>query len=351
MKKSILFICLICIFCLAFVLGCSRSSSSRIKKGVVRVAYMPYYASVPLQVIIDEGLDKKYGIEIIPTIYPTGGTMGLLESDQWDIGQIGAGGMYAISRFDAKLIADIQYEMDGAWMLAREDSSIVQAGNTLQEYPDVLGSVETLENAEILIGVVGNISHYMALDYVQKFGIDISNVKFIDMKTDDVPEAFLSGQGDIACFGNPTTAMDFVNDGGYVRVGGLKQQGIPQQDIMIANSKYYDTSKDDIVRFMAAWYEATSMLNGDTDYEFEMTKKFYRSNGREVTDVSVAQECSFNSYIDASNFYEKEIGSWIVNLAKCYVSVGTVEASTSIAIEKGIKTELAQKAISMISNH
>ncbi len=332
------------IICLSFMLSCNNTT---IKKGVVRVAYMPYYGCVPLQVIIDEKLDKKHGSELLTTMYPAGGAMKLLETDKWDIAQIGARGMLAVPEYDAKLIADIQYETDGAWILAREDSSIARAGNTLENYPDVLGSVETLKNSEILIGTIGNISHYMAIDYVQKIGLDISDVKFIDMKTDDIPEAFMAGQGDIACFGDPTKALDMVANG-YVRVGGLKQQGVAPQDVMLASAEYYDNSKEDIVNFMKAWYEATAMLNDDGDYEFEMAKKFYKSNGRDVSDFSVAQECYFNSYIDVSNFYDKIIGNWMLRLIKCYVTIGTMDANTLVVLEKNIKTELAEESIKQL---
>lgn len=339
MKKFFLFTSVICVF---LMLGCNKGS--KIKEGIVRVAYMPYYASVPMQVIIDEGLDKKYDFELVAIRYPDTGAMTLLETDQWDIAQIGARGMNVVPKYDAKLIADIQYEMDGAWILAREDSSIVKARNTLTEYPDVIGSIETVKSAEILIGTIGNIAHYMAIDYVRKFGLDVTDVKFINMKTDDIPEAFLSGEGDIACFGTPTIAMDMVQNG-YVRVGGLKQQGISQQDVMLASAEYYDKAKDDIVKFMKAWYEAAAMLNADASYEFEMTKKFYTANGREVTDASVIQECDFNSYIDAGNFYDKKIGNWMLRLIKCYVEIETVDANTLVALEKNIKTELAESAI------
>ncbi len=341
MKKLIL---LASIICLAFMVSCNKS---KIKEGIVRVGYMPYYASVPLQVIIDESLDKKHGFELITTIYPSSGAMTLLETDEWDIAQIGARGMIAVPNYDAKLIADIQYEMDGAWILARADSSIVKAGNTLKDYPDVIGSVETVENAEILIGVIGNISHYMAIDYVQKFGLDIANAKFIDMKTDDIPDEFIAGKGDVACFGNPTIAMDMVKNG-YVRVGGLKQQGVSQQDVMLASAQYYENSKKDIVKFMKAWYEATTMINANPDYEFEMVKKFYIANGRNVTDETVAQECDFNSYIDTSNFHDKKIGNWMLRLVKCYVEIETMDANTLVALEKNIKTELAENAITQL---
>lgn len=343
MKKNVskvLSVLLVSIVSLIAMLSCG----SKIKEGVVRVGYMPYYASVPLQVIKDKGLDTKYGFEMEDIMFPSGGPMAeALGAGEWDIGQIGAGGMSAIPNYNAKLIADVQYEMDGAWMLARPDSDIVKAGANLTEWPEVIGSAETLEGLTVL-GTVGNISHYMAIDYAQKFGLDISDVEFIHMETAQIANAFIAGEGDIACMGNPTAAMDIVADG-YVRIGGLKQQGASQQDAMLVNEEYYESNKEDIVKFMKAWYEATAMLNADPNYEFEMTKKFYTGNGRKVSDASVQQECDFNSYIDANNFYNKETGAWMRGLIECYVENGTMEPETLVALEQNIVTEMTEQAI------
>ena len=42
---------------------------------VIRIGAMAYYLSVPLQVIQDEGLDKKYGFEMEIIDFPSGGPM------------------------------------------------------------------------------------------------------------------------------------------------------------------------------------------------------------------------------------------------------------------------------------
>ena len=58
-----------------------------------------------------------------------------LGAGEWDIGPIGAGGMIAIPNYNAKLIADVEYEMDGAWIFARSDSEIAKAGKNLTAFP------------------------------------------------------------------------------------------------------------------------------------------------------------------------------------------------------------------------
>ena len=88
--------------------------------------------------------------------------------------------------------------------------------------------------------------------------------------------------------------------------------------------------------------------SADPDYEFEMTKKFYTESGRQVTDASVKQECDFNSYIDASNFYKKETGAWMRGLIECYVENETMGSETLVALEQNIVTELTEQAINAI---
>ncbi len=339
--KKIVLVAVALLLCVSFV---TAGGGSEAKEGVVRVGYMPYYASVPLQVIQDENLDEKYGFVMETIMFPSGGPMAeALGAGEWDIGQIGAGGMSAIPNYNAKLIADVQYEMDGAWILARADSAIVKAGSNLADYPEVLGSAATVKGSTVL-GTVGNISHYMAIDYVQKFGLDISDVNFIHMETAQVANAFKAGEGDIAGMGSPTAAMEMVADG-YVRIGGLKQQGISQQDAMLVSDEYYNNNRTDIINFMKAWYEATGMLNADPAYEFEMTKKFYTAGGRTVSDDSVQQECDFNSYIDATNYMNKETGAWMKGLIECYVESETVDASTLEALKENTKLDIVEEVL------
>ena len=113
--------------------GCGKNGETK-DTGVktVRAGAMPYYLSVPLQVIKDEKLDQKYGYQLEIIDFPSGGPMAeALGAGEWDIGPIGAGGMIAIPNYNAKLIADVEYEMDGAWIFARPDSEIAKAGKNL----------------------------------------------------------------------------------------------------------------------------------------------------------------------------------------------------------------------------
>ncbi len=340
MKKVVL-IAVALLLCGSFVVA---GGGSEAQEGVVRVGFMPYYASVPLQVIEDENLDEKYGFEMETIMFPSGGPMAeALGAGEWDIGQIGAGGMIAIPNYDAKLVADVQYEMDVAWILARPDSAIVQAGYTLADWPEIMGSAATVEGATIL-GTVGNISHYMGIDYVQKFGLDMSEVNFIHMETAQVANAFIAGEGDIACMGDPSAAMALL-DQGYVRIGGLKQQGVSQQDAMIVSAEYYENNVEDIKNFLKAWYEATDALNADFEYEKEMMAKFYTAGGRNVSDVAITTEAESCSYIDSTNYVNNVTGSWMAGLIECYVESGTMEKSTLDALRRNTKLEIVEEVL------
>ncbi|WP_409967580.1 ABC transporter substrate-binding protein [Bengtsoniella intestinalis] len=323
--------------------GCSSSSST--EAGVVRVGFMPYYASVPLQVIQDNGLDEKYGFEMETVMFASGGPMAeALGAGEWDIGQIGAGGMSAIPNYNAKLIADVQSEMDGTYILARSDSPVIAAGANVDGYPEVLGDAASVEGLTILC-TVGNISHYMALDYIQKMGLDIADVDIVHMETATIANAFISGEGDLACFGDPTACLQLAAEDEYTPVGGLKKQGISQQDAMLVGEDFYESNQDDIVNFMMAWYEACELLNADEEYEYEMAMKFYTENGRTVDESTVRQEIEISAYTDPSNFYDREVGLWMTGLIECYVSSGTMEETVLDALKENIDTSLAEQAM------
>lgn len=314
----------------------------------IRVGTMPYYASVPVQVIMDEGLDKKYGFEMTVLNFASGGPMAeALGAGEWDAGPIGAGGMTAIPNYNAYLIYDVESAMDGAWIMARADSDIVAAGNTISDFPDVIGDSDSVRGKKIL-GTIGNISHYMAIDYVEKMGLTMDDVEFLNMETSNVYTAFVSGEGDIACMGSPTAAMKLMDEG-YVRIGGLLQQGQPQQDCMLLSEDYYKNNRDKAVAFMAAWLEASEMLNADIDYEVEMCSKFYSAQGRsDFTEEDVRRECEWCAYTDASNYMDKEIGAWMRGLISCYVDAGVMDAGVLEALEKNIATDIIEDAVALM---
>lgn len=354
--KKLLMVLLCAMLVLSSLTGCSpsgevQSDTSDAAEGpvTIRVGAMPYYLSVPLQVIIDEKLDEKYGFELEVISFPSGGPMAeALGAGQWDIGPIGAGGMVAVPTYDAKLIADVESVMDGAWIVARPDSDIAAAGSNLSDLPDVLGSADTVKGKTVL-GTIGNISHYMGLNYIQQFGLGMEDVNFIHMETSQVYTSFVAGNGDIACLGSPSAALK-LKDMGYPVVGGLKQQDISQQDAILISDEFYNNNYDAAVNFMKAWYTATDMLNADPAYEVEMTSKFYTESGRtDFTPEAVEQECSFNAYVDSSNALDKEVGSWMTGLVSFMVENGNMEKEVLDAMHTNIKTDVVKDAIEQLN--
>lgn len=332
---------------LVLVLVFSMVSVANAETFKIRVGTMPYYASVPVQVIQDMGLDEKYGFEMTVLNFASGGPMAeALGAGEWDVGPIGAGGMIAIPNYNAYLIFDVEKEMDGAWIMARPDSAIAAAGNTLADYPDVIGDADSVKGATVL-GTIGNISHYMAIDYVGKMGLTMNDVSFLNMETSNVYTAFVSGSGDLACMGSPTAAMKLLDEG-YVRVGGLLQQGLPQQDCMLISEDYYKNHREEAVIFMAAWLEASAMLNADPAFEVEEVSKFYSGQGRtDFTAEDVERECAWNVYMDSENYDPSTLGNWMAGLISCYVDAGVQEAHVLDALKANTVTDIMDDALAL----
>ena len=335
------------------VIGCNQRNEEQVTGEkeessdliTIRAGSMPYYASVPLQVIKDEKLDEKYGFKLEILSFPSGGPMAdALGAGEWDVGPIGAGGMVAVPYYNAKLNADVELEMDGAWIIARPDSDIVKAGNTLKEYPDVIGSTETVRGKTFL-GTVGNISQYMALNYASLFDLSGTDINFMNMETANVYTAFVSGNGYLACIGSPSAGQKLLDEG-YVLVGGLKQQGRAQQDSILVSNDFYENNREDTVNFMKAWLTATEMLNSDPEYEIEMVTKFYTESGRtDFTEKDVIEECGWNEFIDKDNYTERPMGQWMSDLVDFMVEEGTMEKEASEAMRENIKDDIIIEAV------
>ena len=319
MKKLGRFLALVLIVALmsTLLVSCNKSKDD----GIIKVGYMPYYASIPLLVIEEEGLDEKYGFEMEKIQFTGGAPMAeAVGAGEWEVGQIGAGGVAVVTSHGGYLYGDVQYEMDGAYALARPGSKIAEAG-TLAGYPDVVGSAETIKGSTCL-AVMGNISQYMMIDYLNKFGLTTNDVEVLYMDTTTMKTNFLNGVGDLSFWGDPTAAMELAAEG-YPRVGGLKQQGVSQQDIHVISPEFYENNKEDAIAFMNAFLDAAELLNADLDYEFKMAKKFYTEVGGRtgVADEAILKECKLNSYIDRNNIDKNTTGGWITGLIECYVDV------------------------------
>ncbi len=118
---------------------------------------------------------------------------------------------------------------------------------------------------------------------------------------------------------------------------------------MLLSEDYYKNNRDKAVAFMAAWLEASEMLNADIDYEVEMCSKFYSAQGRsDFTEEDVRRECEWCAYTDASNYKDKEIGAWMRGLISCYVDAGVMDAGVLEALEQNIATDIIEDAVALM---
>lgn len=312
---------------------------------VIRIGCMPYYSGAPAQVILDEKLDEKFGFKLKVVVFPSGGPMAeALGANEWDVGPIGAGGMVAVPNYGARLVADVHYETDACWLFARPGSDIVKAGNTVPEFPDVIGDAASVKG-KTMLGTFGNISQYFGVDYLNKLGLKIEDVNFLHMEISQIYTAFVSGQGDLAAVGSPSAAYKLKMEG-YPVVGGLTQQGISQQDALLISEDMYLNHKDLSVQFLKAWFTATGMMNADIEYQIQKCLKFYTENGRsDVTEESVRQECESSSYVDVNNFGKKEVGKWMKGLVEFMVGIEAMPKEIIDGLNINIDPSLSEQAI------
>ena len=156
---------------------------------------------------------------------------------------------------------------------------------------------------------------------------------------------YTSGQGDLACMGSPSAGLKLMEEG-YVLVGGLRQQGNPQQDSILVSEDFYKDNYDTCVNFMASWLEAAAKLNSDQEYEETMVTKFYTEHGRsDFSEKDVKDECGWNTYMDASNIKDKETGAWMQGLIQCYVEAGAMEENVLDALKQNTTADVVEDAL------
>lgn len=124
---------------------------------VLKVAVMPFLNSIPIEYMINEGLDTANGFKIEPVYFANGGAMNeALAADQWEVGTLSAAAVNSLAIYGAYCIADIGHSEGGLYTLCKPDSLIAQVKGANSSYPDIYGDAETLKGAVIATNT-GNI--------------------------------------------------------------------------------------------------------------------------------------------------------------------------------------------------
>jgi len=301
---------------------------------VLRVASMPVVTSLPTYYIQQNHLDEKHGFQIEVTMFASGAPMNeALAADLWDVGTMGAAAVTGVANYDELIIGEVLESTDGLGVFVMPDSPIASAEGYNPSYPTVKGSPETVEGITVLCPV-GTAQHMNVLKWLEKLGLEATDVNIVNMETVQAYQALQAGQCDAVALNSPTF-FDAVTDG-MVQVANLAEMGVTYVDMVVANRASADAMPEVIQAFMDALTEACDALQSDNDMAVDLLMQYLEENGSETSRENCVSDLERITFVTRADWKGRELGIFAKELGEFYVGVGQLDASVIDKFENNV---------------
>lgn len=191
--------CIALLFCLAIS---APAFSAPLTK--VRTAWMDEFEAFPIWYAKEKGWDKEAGLDL-EILYFTSGMaiLNALPSGEWQYAAIGAvPAMMGALRYNTYVIANADEEFLINRVLVRPDSPIAKVKGWNKDYPEVLGSPETVKGKTFLTTTVSS-AHYALSVWLRVLGLTEKDIVLKNMDQAQALSAYEDGIGDGVCLWAP----------------------------------------------------------------------------------------------------------------------------------------------------
>lgn len=307
---------------------------------VLRVAAMPTITSLPTYYIQTNGLDEAAGFKMDITMFDTGAPMNeALAANLWDVGHMGAAAVTGMANYDELIIGEVLESTDGQGVFVTPDSPVAQDTGYNPSYPTVLGSPESVTGITIL-APVGTAQHFTVLKWLEKLGMESTDVNIVNMDTVQAYQALQAGQGDAASLNVPTF-FEAENDG-MVQVANLADMGTRYVDMIVGNRKSLDDKSELIQKYVDCVLEANQALADDPDMAADLLVEFLKESGMETSRENCVSDLNRVKWLVKEDWKGRELGTFAKELGEFYVEQGQLEASASEKFTTNIITTFVE---------
>lgn len=346
MKKTLkliitLLIAVTSLFILASCANKGGASSGDTK--TLKVAVMPFLNSVPIEYMINNKLDEKYGFTIETVYFPSGGPMNeALGAGLWEVGTLSAASVYSLANYNAHVVADIGHSEGGIEVLVNPDSDILTVKGVNKDFPEVYGDAATLKGKTIAVPT-GTISHLNVIHWLRAINVDPNTVNIVHMEFPQAYQALKAKKIDAAAL-NPPTSFSAEADGMKI-VSSLTTLNIPQFDSIIVSDEAFNNKKDTIVLYIKAFLEACDALQADTNMAAEELLNWYTKNGSSSTIEACQSEVSTRPFVTTEEIKNIKTGDSVRITADFFASQSLITEDKLPIVDKNVDTELLNKAL------
>lgn len=307
---------------------------------VLRVAAMPTITSLPTYYMQKNGLDEKAGFQMDITMFDTGAPMNeALAADLWDVGHMGAAAVTGMANYDELIIGEVLESTDGQGVFVAPDCPAAADTGYNPSFPTVLGSPDSVAGLTILTPV-GTAQHFTVLKWLEKLGMEPTDVNIVNMDTVQAYQALQAGQGDAASLNVPTF-FEAKNDG-MVQVANLADMGTRYVDMIVGNRKSLDGKSDLIQKYIDCALEACEALSKDPDMAADLMVEFLQESGMETSRENCVADLERVKWLTEEDWKRRELGVFAKELGEFYVDQGQLEASATEKFNTNIITTFVQ---------
>lgn len=320
------------------------------KKEVLRVGSMPVAVGVPLQYAYDQGWFKDAGLDVEIVMFQTGATVNeAMAAKELDVSVIGTAAVFAMANDVVDWIGE-GCIAGGCGIYARPGSDIIGETGNVPDYPDILGSQETVRGKQFLVPL-GTSAEYNVIKYLEKFDLTAADVSIVQMDYGPGLQALLSDQGDALAAGPPFTFQ--AADAGAVCIATYEDAtDSALVDGIVARKGVTESRKDDIIKFLEIYYKALDVLAKDESIRFDVSMDYYNNNGISYNDELLNQEISVKKFIttDMIKAPDYVFGKGLRDMAQFYTRDGKVQTEDIPNVIGNMNTSFLDKALGVTVN-
>ena len=323
--------------------GGSASGGSAAAIGIIGGAVMPFLNCLPVEYMIENGLDEENGFKIETVYFANGTAMNeALAADQWEVGTLSAAAVNSLAIYGAYCIADIGHSEGGLYTLAKADSPIAEIKGANPSYPEVYGDADSVKGTTIATQT-GTISHLNVNKWLEVLGLTPDDVEIVSMDFPSAYQALKTGNCDIAAL-NPPTSYTAESEG-YVVTSSLSTLDVPQFDSIIVSNKTFTERKDVLVNYVKAFFQATDALQADPEMATQMLYDWYTDNGSETTMEACASEIETRPFVTSEEAPSITIGESVEITGEFWVEQELLEESRFPEIAAHVDDSVIKEAL------
>lgn len=310
----------------------------------VPTAWMDEHETFLMWYAKEKGWDKELGLDVDIQYFSSGmDILNALPSGSWVFAGMGAvPAMMGNLRYNTSIIGIGNDESLTNGVMVRGDSPIAKVKGYNKDYPEVLGSPETVKGKTFLTTTVSS-AHYALSNWLKALGLTDKDIVIKNMDQAQALAALDSGIGDGVALWAPH--MYAGQEKGWKLAGDLHMVNVGNPIVLIADTKYAEANPEVTAKFLSLYLRAVNMLQKEPleslvpEYQrffLEWAGKQY-SPQLSLTDLKTHPVYNLEEQLALFNTAKgmSTAQKWQGDIARFFATVGSINPDELKKVEEG----------------